>query len=125
MLIEFESSDHNSKVLMRGVILRDSVSLLELDNDLQFYRWPEFAKNSTRFRYNSGVCDGLVNVLEVFPELLDESHNCRKFILMLTPLKSTDFCGYFSYIGTKFVNVDGIYMNITHVFKYAIYEKIC
>lgn len=123
MLIEFNPTVSGITLLMRGVVLGDVSSIQELENNLTFYPWPQFSNDATGFRFNTGICDDLVNVLEVFPELLYEGVNQRKFVVVLTKISPHDYSLFnFKYIGTKFSNSAELYINSMWVLKYAIYE---
>lgn len=123
MLIEFESNDPNIKLLMRGVMLGDISASQELEKGLAFYHYPEFSKYDKGFRFSKGICDDLVNVLEVFPELLYEGVNHRKFVVVLTTIDPHKYIlNNFKYIGTKYSNSAELFMYSTSVLKYAIYE---
>lgn len=125
MLIEFDLNVKYVEMVLRGVVLINHPYLL---TDIPgFNRYPYF-KSNTDIRAYNGVCDNVVNLLEVYPELLYEGTYCRNFVVFLFYISPYDdsLCDFSlgGYFGSKISQT--AYLLNTHneiLCGFHIYEK--
>lgn len=136
MLLEYKPTSTYDTLMMRGVVLNVGFQLFEIECDKTWNQYPEFDNTDypPPYRCSYGVCDSLENLLWVYPELLDEGKDCRKFVVNMTCIDKADeeesggwrWHKWGEYIGTQKPTTEYLYdePEIERVYCYQIYEKI-
>lgn len=135
MLIEYipEFPQYNT-VLEQGVILNNSFQLYGMRSN-GWEEYPKFCSDENivdgLYRGAYGVCDGLENLLDVYPELKNSD---RQFVVSMNVINSCDeddsngwrWHKWGDYIGTQEPTTEYIYDEplIERVYCFHIYEKI-
>lgn len=136
MLLEYKVDSEYETLLMRGVVLSGMFQLSGLNKSTGWGEYPVFMDGNWEFplRGAYGVCDSLENLLEEYPELLDESDGCRKFVVVMHRIDKSDqpdlggwrWHKWGDYIGKQTPTCEYIYDEpiIETVYCFHIYEKL-